>query len=69
MIRTTHDPEADVLNIAFGPADAVSDGHREVAPGVYVEFDTAGHPIGVEVTSVSLRQRAAAPATAARHIP
>jgi uncharacterized protein YuzE len=65
MIRTTYDPVADVLNIAFGPADAISDGHQEVAPGVYVEFDAAGHPIGVEVTSVSLRQREAAPAKAA----
>ena len=54
MIRTNYDPEADVLNIAFGPADAVSDGHQEVEPGVYVE-----------VISVGLRQKAAAPAKAA----
>jgi len=65
MIHTNYDLEADVLNIAFGPAGAVSDGHQEVAPGVYVEFDTEGRPIGVEVTSVSLRQKAAAPAKAA----
>lgn len=65
MIRTTYDPEADVLNVAFGPADAVSDGHAEVAPGVYLESDTSGHPIGIEVTSVNLRERAAVPAKAA----
>ena len=64
MIRTTYDPAADVLNVQFGPADATSDGHQEVAPGVYVEFDTKGQPIGVEITSVSLRQTAA-PAKAA----
>ena len=65
MIRTTYDPEADVLNVQFGPAEAVSDGHQEVAPGVYVEFDTAGNPIGVEITSVRLRQTAKAGAKAA----
>jgi uncharacterized protein YuzE len=64
MIRTTYDPEADVLNVQFGPPDAESDGHQEVAPGVYVEFDRDGHPIGVEITSVSLRQAATVPATA-----
>ena len=52
MIETTYDPEADVLMVRFKPADAVSDGSREVAPGIYVEFDTQGRPIGVEITSV-----------------
>ena len=56
MIRTTYDPEADVLNVQFGAPKAESDGHQEVAPGVYVEFDRAGNPIGVEITSVHLRQ-------------
>jgi uncharacterized protein YuzE len=64
MIRTTYDPAADVLNVQFGPADAESDGHQEVAPGVYVEFDRAGNVIGLEVTSVHLRQAASQPATA-----
>jgi uncharacterized protein YuzE len=58
MIRTTYDPEADVLNVRFGPTDTASDGHQEVAPGIYVEFDREGHPIGIEVTSVHLRQSA-----------
>ncbi len=58
MIRTTYDPEADVLNVQFGPTDAESDGHQEVTPGVYVEFDRAGQPIGIEITSVRLRQTA-----------
>jgi uncharacterized protein YuzE len=64
MIRTTYDPEADVLNVAFGPPDAASDGHKEVAPGVYVEFDRSGNVIGVEITSVHLRQAAREPSAA-----
>jgi uncharacterized protein YuzE len=65
MIRTNYDPEADVLHVAFGPEDCRSETSEEVAPGVYVEFDQAGNPIGVEITSartrgaVSSAQRAA----------
>ena len=64
MIRTTYDPEADVLNVQFGVPDGESDGHREVAPGVYAEFDKAGNVIGVEIASVHLRQAARMPAAA-----
>ena len=39
MIETSYDPEADVFSVRFGPAGAV-----------YVEFDSAGNPIGVEIT-------------------
>lgn len=55
MIQTNYDPEADVLHVRFGAAGAVSDSSSEVAPGVYVEYDPDGRPIGVEVTSVRLR--------------
>ncbi len=55
MIRTNYDTEADVMYIVFGPAGSASDGTREVAPGVFVEYDVAGHPIGVEITSVRWR--------------
>jgi uncharacterized protein YuzE len=55
MIRTNYDPEADVLHVAFGPEDARSDSSEEVAPGVYVEFDLQGNPIGVEITSARKR--------------
>jgi len=51
MIETRYDPEADVFHVAFGPAGAAYDGAKEVAPGVYVEFDTDGNPMGVEITS------------------
>ncbi len=55
MIRTSYDPEADVLHVGFGQSDAAYDGAEEVAPGVFVEFDAAGNAIGVEVLSVKLR--------------
>jgi uncharacterized protein YuzE len=57
LIRTNYDPEADVLHVGFGPEGAKYDGAEEVAPGVFVEFDAAGNPIGVEV--ISVRKRAA----------
>ena len=57
MIRTNYDPEADVLHVQFGPDNAKYDGAEEVAPGVFVEFDAAGNPVGVEV--ISVRRRAA----------
>ena len=57
MIRTSYDPEADVLHVQFGPAEAMYDGAEEVAPGVFVEFDPEGNPIGLEV--ISVRKRAA----------
>jgi hypothetical protein len=43
-----------VFSVQFGPAVAVYYSSQEVAPGVYVEFDTAGNPIGVEITSTKL---------------
>lgn len=58
MIRTSYDPEADVLHVVFGPKGAQYDNSQEVAPGVFVEFDTKGHPIGVEVISVRRRSEA-----------
>jgi uncharacterized protein YuzE len=57
LIGTSYDPEADVLHVRFGPDGAKYDGADEVAPGVFVEFDAAGNPIGVEV--ISVRRRAA----------
>ncbi|HEX4184669.1 MAG TPA: DUF2283 domain-containing protein [Stellaceae bacterium] len=65
MIRTNYDPEADVLHIAFGPQGVRSDTSAEVAPGVFVEFDPNGNPIGIEVISVRRRSDGIAPAQAA----
>lgn len=55
MIRTTYDPEADVLHVRFGPESAKYDGAEEVAPGVFVEFAAGGQPIGIEIISVRSR--------------
>ena len=55
MIHTNYDPEADVLHVKFGPDGAKYDGSQEVAPGVFLEFDTDGKPIGIEIISVRLR--------------
>ncbi len=59
MIQTNYDPEADVLHIKFGPDGAKYDGSEEVAPGVFLELDATGSPIGIEVISVRLRGVAA----------
>jgi uncharacterized protein YuzE len=67
MIRTNYDPEADVFLVEFGPESAKYDSSEEVAPGVYVEFDTAGNPIGVEITSVRWRSGTTAVAPAKAH--
>jgi uncharacterized protein YuzE len=58
MVTTNHDPESDVLHVMFGPESARYDSAREVAPGVFVEFDSENNPIGIEV--ISVRRRAAA---------
>lgn len=65
MIRTTYDPEADVLHVVFGAESARYDTAREVAPGVFLEFDAVGDPIGLEVTGVRHRSDAAARVQAA----
>ena len=61
MIRTNYDPEADVLHVTFGPQGVRSDTSEEVAPGVFVEFDPDGNPIGIEVISVRRRSGEIAP--------
>ena len=55
MIKTNYDPEADVLHIGFAREGATYDGAQEVAPGVFIEFDKDGQPIGVEITSIRWR--------------
>jgi uncharacterized protein YuzE len=65
VIRTNYDPEADVLHVTFGPQGVRSDTSEEVAPGVFVEFDPNGNPIGVEVISVRRRSLEMVPVQAA----
>ena len=54
-----------MLHIAFGPQGVRSDSSAEVAPGVFVEFDPNGNPIGIEVISVRRRSGEIAPVQAA----
>jgi uncharacterized protein YuzE len=55
MIQTNYDAEADVLHVKFGPDGARYNVSKEVAPGVFLDFDALGNPIGVEVLSVRSR--------------
>ena len=50
-----YDPEADAMHIGFVAEGAAYDGTTEVAPGVFVDFDQDGRPMGVEVISVRRR--------------
>jgi len=59
MIRTSYDPEVDAMFLFFGPEGAKSARTEEVAPGVLLDFDTAGNLISLEVLDV--RARAATP--------
>ncbi len=60
MIQTNYDPEADVLRLSFAHEGTRYDISQEVTPGVFIELDREGQTIGVEVTSVSLRNSKAA---------
>ena len=63
MIRTSYDPEADILAIRFAPPGHYVES-EEVAPGVVLDFDKAGRVIGVEVQDV--RERMAGYAVSAK---
>jgi hypothetical protein len=39
MIRTSYDPEADVMFVWFGPEGVNSAGTEEVAPGIMLDFE------------------------------
>jgi uncharacterized protein YuzE len=55
MIKTSYDPEADVMEIEFGAKGAVYDGSQEASPGIMLHVDTEGRVIGIEIEAVSLR--------------
>jgi uncharacterized protein YuzE len=59
MIRTSYDPEADALFVWFGPEGVKSAGTDEIAPGILLDFDADGRPIGIEVLDVRDRMRTA----------
>jgi uncharacterized protein YuzE len=55
MIKTSYDPEADVMAVKFGARDAEYDGSEEVSPGIILHIDTKGRVMGIEIEAVSLR--------------
>jgi uncharacterized protein YuzE len=55
MIKTTFDPEADILHVMFEAPGAVYDASQEISPGVNFSFDTQGRLMGIEIEAVSLR--------------
>ena len=55
MMRTSYDPEADVMFVWFGPEGVKSAATEEVAPGVMLDFDDNGEVVGVEILYVSRR--------------
>ena len=56
-MMTTHDPESDAFYARFAPEDTRVVESNEVAPGVTVDLDEHGQLVGIEVLSVSLRER------------
>ena len=55
MMKTSYDPEADAFAAWFAPEGVKSDRTDEVAPAMFVDFDSTGCAIGLEVLSVRSR--------------
>ena len=55
MISTTYDPEGDVLYVRIAPQGTVTAGTQEIEPDVLLDFDGAGHVIGIEILNVRFR--------------
>lgn len=54
MIRTTYDMEADALMVQLRSAERGERVRTQVvAPGVHLDFDTAGHLLGLELLGAS----------------
>jgi uncharacterized protein YuzE len=48
-----HHPDADMLYIRFAEETSVES--EEVAPGIVLDFDQEGRPIGIEIEDASQR--------------
>lgn len=57
QFSTTYDQEADALYLRLAPEGTAVAETREVEAGVQLDFDDAGHLVGIEVLSVSKRER------------
>ena len=47
MMKTSYDPEADAFAAWFAPEGVTSERTKEVAPGVFVDFDADGGRLGL----------------------
>ena len=54
-MRITYDPEVDILLVTL--ADAEADKGAEITPGVVIDYDEHGNPIGLEIQHASERYR------------
>lgn len=52
-MRITYDEEVDVLRIVLSEA-AVEESDEE-RPGVIIDYDSAGNPVGIEILDASRR--------------
>ncbi len=48
----SYDPEADAIGIFFAPEGAVYDASQDIAPGLFLDLDTDGRVIGLELLGV-----------------
>ena len=55
-MNTAYDSDADAFYARFAPEGTCVGETREVAPGVVIDLDSAGHLVGIEVLSVTARK-------------
>ncbi len=55
MIRTSYDPDADAMDVRFGPDCVKSAKTEEVARGIMLDFDESGDVIDIEILYVGRR--------------
>jgi uncharacterized protein YuzE len=56
-VKLEFDPEADAAYFEISPAAVETT--KEIEPGILVDYDAAGHLVGLEVLHVSKRARLA----------
>lgn len=49
--KISYDRKSDVFYIVI--KEGYEDKHLEISPGVFVEMDKEGHPIGIEILNAS----------------
>lgn len=55
MVQTRYDPEANAFHARFAPEIVMAVATQEVAPGVTIDLDAAGHLVAIDVQGVRLR--------------